>query len=144
MHKSWENTILGRLVIETGAIRIESNSRERADGLRARFERLCSGLVVHRIREHADPMSSPNMARRPAEESDQLDPTQNPEAAEALRELKRQHHASWLDQEIPAPDGNTPRAAAKLPALRNELGLLLKDIERTESLAPEEARFDVQ
>ncbi len=51
----WEHTVIGRASFSRGKLRVESNSIERADELRARVEAVCRGLVKHRGREHADP-----------------------------------------------------------------------------------------
>ena len=34
MHKSWENTVVGRAIVEDGTVRVETNSVRRADELR--------------------------------------------------------------------------------------------------------------
>jgi hypothetical protein len=142
MHKNWDNTIIGRVVIEESAIRLETNSRERADVLRARFESLCAGLVKHRAREHMDPMSKARPAR-PADRAPPIDPEKTPELATALRSLKDEQYMAWLNQEIPALDGRSPRQAVKMPALKKEVELILKEIEHRESREPEVSRFDV-
>ena len=66
-----------------------------------------------------------------------------PEIRALLREFKQQHMSHWLDENIPALDGLTPREAVARPESRTKLDLLLRDMEFRESLLPAEERFDV-
>jgi hypothetical protein len=143
MHKNWDNTIVGRAIVGREDVRLETNSRERADALRARFEVLCAGLVTHRAREHVDPMSK---ARREegVERRDERLEESSPEVAAALVAFKNEEYRAWLDQEIPALGGKTPRQAVKTPARRRQVEVILKEIEHRESREPEGARFDVR
>jgi hypothetical protein len=49
----------------------------------------------------------------------------------------------WIDESIPALGGLTPRDAALSPRKRPALELLLKDIERHESLLPQDQQIDL-
>jgi len=49
-------TIRGTLRFDGDRLTISTNSLNRADALRARIERVCSGLLDHRAREHTDPV----------------------------------------------------------------------------------------
>jgi hypothetical protein len=51
------------------------------------------------------------------------------EVALAISEQYERHYRSWLDEEIPALDGLTPRQAAGSEALRPRLVEMLKDLE---------------
>jgi hypothetical protein len=58
MHRGWDNTIVGSASISGQTLRVETNSRERADALRQRLEAACGERIRHRAREHADPLSA--------------------------------------------------------------------------------------
>jgi len=50
-------TLIGRAVVEGGLLRLETNSRERADRLRGLVRDRLGALVSFRIREHNDPVA---------------------------------------------------------------------------------------
>jgi hypothetical protein len=139
MHKSWENTVIGRAVVMDGTLKLETNSVRRADALRLRVEAACGARLRYRAREHADPQSPRVQAahgRAPAE------PLESPEATALLRAYKERHYAGWLDQPLPALRGQTPRAAVRTKAGRERVDVLLKELENHESLLEAGARFD--
>lgn len=142
MNPSWENTIIARVLLADSTLRLETNSRERADAARERVETTCGGLIHHRAREHTDPQSAAVPGReRPGsvEASDDL----TPEVTDRLAvEIKARHYATWLDQPLPALDGKTPRDAARTQAGRTQVDLLLKSMENMEARLPETQRFD--
>jgi hypothetical protein len=143
MHKNWDNTIVGRAFLGRDDVRLETNSRQRADALRGRFEVICAGLVKHRAREHVDPMSKATNKESVERRSERLE-ERSPEAAAALVAFKNEEYRAWLDQEIPALGGKTPRQAAKTPSRRRQVEVILKEIEHRESREFEGARFDVR
>lgn len=61
-----------------------------------------------------------------------------------LREFRERHMTAWLDMPIPALDGLTPRAAARLPRMRRKLDLLIKEFERGEALLPPAERIELR
>ena len=141
--KSWDNTIVGRVVIKGRRLKAESNSARRADALRSSLT-LCLGeLVRFRLREET---SQAEMFRRamesPAQQRDDaLD--ESPEVAAMMKELKERQMLSWLDEEIPALNGLTPREAVRSPRSMKSLELLLREFENHEARLPEEERFDI-
>jgi hypothetical protein len=138
IHAHWENTVLGHVTIEGDRLRLESNSIERADRLRARVETGCGGLLRHRAREHADPLSS----ARPRSRAERESAPPPPEAEEALREFKARHYAHWLDTPLPSLGGKTPRQTARNKRGREQVDLLLRSIENAERRAGGGAPFD--
>ncbi len=50
----------------------------------------------------------------------------------------------WVDEQIPALGGLTPREAAATPRSRVQLDLLLRDFEHHEARLPEDERFDMR
>jgi hypothetical protein len=140
MHRSWENTVLGTVVVSEGGLRLEANSVRRADELRRALEATCSPLLTHRIREHADPTAQLGRSKgRTAPQPKTLDD----EAGAVLRAFKAKMYEDWIDEPIPMLGGLTPRQASARPPQRRKLILLLRDIENKESRLPETERFDV-
>ncbi len=138
MHAHWDNTVLAHLVIEKGRLRLETNSVERGDRLRARLEAACGGLLRHRGRAHTDPLST----AMPASERAAPRPPVPPEALDAVRELKARHFAAWIDASIPALDDKTPRQAARTKRGRERVDVLLRTMENAEHRARDGAPFD--
>jgi hypothetical protein len=131
------DTLVGRARVSDTALRLETNSRERADALRARVEAACGERIRHRVREHADPLSSkaPRPAPGPA-------PEPPPDAQELLLAVKRRYYAEWPDQPLPALGGQTPRAAARTARGRDAVDVLLKEMENLEHRSAGGAVFD--
>ncbi len=140
IHASWDNTVIGRAEPQESSLRVEANSLRRADQLRTLVEAALAPLVTHRAREHADPSSARAGAGTGPLPSPEAMP---PEVLAMLRELKERHARDWLDTEVPALNGKTPRAAAKSKAGRQQLDVLLREIEMLESQAPPEMRGDI-
>jgi hypothetical protein len=131
-------TVLGRATLEHGELRLETNSRERADALRARVERACPDLLLHVRRDQAAPLA-PRLAGAPARTSETA-PSRH--TGEAVRAFKRQHYRDWADRPVPALRGKTPREAVRTREGRQSVDALLKDFENHEQRAPSEVRFD--
>lgn len=138
MHASWENTLVGRACLAGAALRLETNSRERADALRARVEAACGGLLRHRAREHADPLSPPVQAAA-RKVSPEPPP---PEAEQLMLDFKRRHYAEWLDTALPALEGLSPREAVRTARGRDAVDVLLKDMENREQRHAGRDAFD--
>ncbi len=140
--ESWDNTIIGRIVIQGRRMRLESNSTRRADDLRASVTEHVGPLVKYRIRDETPQEELMRVASQPREPRS-VARANSPEAVAVMREFKERYMLGWLDQEIPALGGLTPREAAKLPRSRKDLELLLRDLENHEGQLPESERFDV-
>lgn len=124
MHRHWENTVIGRITVDPGCLRLETNSVERADALRARLEQACSGLLKHRLREHTDPRSPEHSTNRAG-----ALPPLSVEARAALKEFKGKHYEQWLDTPLAALAGKTPRQAVRSKKGRAEVDVLLRTME---------------
>ena len=127
-----QQTVIGRVEMSRTALRIETNSRARADALRERIQGACGSRIRHRAREHSDPLApragAGNLPHLPAPPS--------PEQDRLVAEFKARHYADWADQPLPALNNRTPRECAKTAAGRAEVDLLLKDMEHKERRAP--------
>ena len=62
-----EGTVVGRVELNATELRVETNSRARADTLRERLEASCGSRIRHRVREHSDPLPLVTRAERPPE-----------------------------------------------------------------------------
>jgi hypothetical protein len=137
-HAALERTLTGRLCVTDDKLRLDTNSRERADALRARVEKACPGLVRHVAREHTGPFAPGAGAARPAS-PEEVPPA---EAQQLVLEYKRRHYADWPDHPLPALGGLTPRAAIRTAEGRRAVDTLLKDMENTERRSAGEYAFD--
>jgi hypothetical protein len=133
-------TLIASIVVKAREVVVETNSRERADQLRARMEATFGDCLRFgkREQESADDM----MAKMPARARKVRPPLQGPEIDAALRQFKTQHYATWPDTSLPAFDGLTPREAAAQPKYRARLDTLLKEMEYHESREEPARRFD--
>jgi hypothetical protein len=131
-----EDVLLGQVTVTDSRLRLETNSRERADALRERLEQACAGLVQHRVREHSDPLSTARDAPLPDAEPP------SPEASELVRALKEEHYAEWLGLPVPALGDVTPRAAVESAEGRARVALLLDEMEHSEQRLEAQERFD--
>lgn len=131
-------TLIGRVCVTDATLTLETNSRERADALRERIEASCEGLVRHRARDHADPLSEPARAEAPSEPP----PPPSPEAEQLVLDFKRRHYADWADHPLPALGGLSPREAVRTAEGRQAVDVLLKDMENREQRGGGGAPFD--
>lgn len=134
---SLESTLIGQARLTSTTLRVETNSRARADALRARIEAACGDRVSHRAREHADPLSE-KAPRKPCGPEPELPP----EFQQLVREHKQNHYADWVDQSLPALGGETPREAVQTAQGRRDVDVLLKDMENHEQRFGGVATFD--
>ena len=135
-------TLVGRATVEGRALRLETNSRERADSLRSLVAERLGPLVSFRIRDHADPLAGIGKGR---ERGDQRPPEpMPPEVLGVVKRMQAEHYQRWLDEAIPALGGLTPRqAAGRKGGPRQRVELLLAEIEHAEAGQPVAQRFDV-
>lgn len=141
MNKSWENTVTGRVIVARDTLRIETNSESRADALRRRVRDACAGLLGEGTRKTKSAAGMMRRAQREPSPEKRRPPA--PEELEALRQMKEAHYRDWLDTPIPLLGGKTPRAATRAKKSREQLDLLLRDIENREGRLPESERLDV-
>ena len=144
MSSALENTIVGAAEIDGDALRLSTNSVERADALRAIVMQACAGLVTFRAREHADPEAALRRGGPPGGLGSGGEGEQPPELQAMVRAVKEKHYQAWLGERIPALGGLTPREAARGKAKDQQaLALLVAEIENHEARLPEGQRFDV-
>jgi hypothetical protein len=135
IHAEWDNTIIAHVELSESRLLAKTNSVARADAVREQIERACGSLVSARVRSHTDPASAQLEPRAPR--------IPTPEEQAIVLEVKERHYAQWLNDTIPALGGKTPREAARTKSGREQLTMILDEIEITESHVPEGARFHV-
>ncbi len=136
-----ENTIIARVVIQGGRLRVETNSIRRADAVRELIESQAGALVRYRIRDETSAAAAMDPAITPPSLAPPEEPTE--EMQEIVRQFREQHMVQWLDDNIPALGGLTPREAAADPKHHAELELLLRHLEFSEHHLPAAERTDV-
>jgi hypothetical protein len=135
--------VIGRVLLGAGVAQIEASSAARNAQLRPKFERMAANLVrfhSEKIEDlgaqvagepNFDPAMVPPQFLEHATHleisttsmpQDGLDPNETAEA------FQRRHREGWLDHQIPALAGHTPREAAQIPALRGQLIRMVKGI----------------
>ena len=132
-----EEIVVGRATV-SDKLRLETNSRERADALRSTVEAVLGDRIEHLVREHADPLSD----KAVEETGDSRPETLPPEAEQFMLEFKRRHYAEWIDQPIPALNGRTPRESVRSADGRREVDALLKEAENREHRSNPDRPFD--
>jgi len=136
-----ERTVIGTATFGDAELRVETNSVERADVLRARLEQACPGILAHQRRDQENPMA-PKLVTAGMRTPASGEPDESPVALEAMRAFKSQHYAQWADHPLPALHGKTPREAVRTADGRATVDVLLKDFENHESQHPDGARYD--
>ena len=124
---------LGTLKLGGPTLTLETNSAARGARGRALVEGLAGEAVAYRATSHEDltqplleALRSPGDSAPPRLDSEEI-------PREVLEDLTLDHYAryyrQWIDEAVPALDGETPRAAARDPALRPRLARLIRDLE---------------
>jgi hypothetical protein len=135
---SWDNTLLGSLVIDEGRLTVDVNSEERADRIRAEIDArlgeraVFKAAVIQSVEKVLEERSGrPETAREQRRRKESEDLAARPEVQAALKEMAEQHWRSWPDLRIPALKDQTPREAARTPEGRERLEALLLHIARS-------------
>jgi SEC-C motif len=132
------------LRLDRGRLRIETNSRERGEAVRALVERLAEDAVRYRITEHQDieraVLETAGAGHEPAPLPEEL----REPAREAIMQRLVEHYEHWLDEPVPALGDVAPRAAAADAALREHVAGLIEGLEGLyeKALAAGEAAYD--
>lgn len=138
-NKAWNNTVMGHIKINDIGMVIDVNSEERATSITRRIAQRLRGRAV--LVESEETPIEEMIANKRAGYSPQVNagmkPTDDehdalmamPEIQEQMRRMSEQHWRDWLDTELPALKGQTPRQAAKTQLGRERLEALLTDFE---------------
>jgi Protein of unknown function (DUF2384) len=136
----------GRIEIRQGKLRLECNSRNRLAIGRQLVEKLAGPWLRHM----GDSFESLEALKRKA--LDRKMPRKKREGSgvppeverEVLLKWKTEHYAHWVDERLPALEGQTPREASRSETGRRALENLLRIMENGEERARQEgaAAFD--
>jgi hypothetical protein len=123
LHRSWDNTILGHLGVRGQSLTATVNSNRRASRLRRQIEKRLGARVQFQraVIESVDALLAEAKARHPR-------PVPEP-PHEIVAEFEERHWQAWIDQPIPALNGQTPREASKTTRGRERLEALLAEFE---------------
>ena len=118
--------IRATLVLDGDTLQVETNSEKRMDRVLATLARLDPGMTVldDTRRPMGDAREAAALATQLPAGSLALDPD-DPEVAAFMEQVIHDFEARWLDEQIPALDGYTPRQAADDPTRRPDLIKLL-------------------
>jgi hypothetical protein len=137
VHKGWDNTVLGHLTIDGTRLTAEVNSGARAIRIRKIVEERLGAKVKHLATEIQSGESMPARARAkrdsPEARASQAEHERLaalPQVQAMVQEHLRRHFESWIDQEIPALGGRTPRQAVTDPEGREMVEALVVQAER--------------
>ncbi|MBW2603541.1 MAG: SEC-C domain-containing protein [Deltaproteobacteria bacterium] len=132
--KALENTLLGHLIIDGNRLTVEVNSAQRAEVAREKIDRLMGKAAIYKTTEIRS-LDSPSVGRKAAgpdsetAAQDQNALMQDPEVRRHIGEMLAVHWQGWVDQNIPALNGETPRQAVKTTDGRESVMALLLDAE---------------
>lgn len=133
MNKLWDNTILGDIVIETGRLILETNSRQRSDyGKKILKEYLGESLSFQQTLIETTEQKRQSSKQSASEEDQYVGDT--PEEQEMIQEAIDMHWKNWFDLVIPSLGEKSPREAAKTQEGREKLDALFLYYERSNLL----------
>jgi hypothetical protein len=141
---SWSATNPKGTVVSLGTVKragdalvLEANSMERAARGRALVEAAAGAALRHRATSHDNIRLSVQQSlrekylRREGDEPDEPEPSGIPMAVQESLVLEHlgKHYRAWVDEPVPALEGQTPRQAAGQPKLRPRLDELIHGLE---------------
>lgn len=132
-----ESISVGNFRFQKGALIVESNSIGRADRLGSALLGLgVSGLK----RARRDRTAQAEMLRKKASSAPA---PSGPEIDAFMQNFRRQWAEKWVDENLPALQGRTPRQAAADAEGRRQVEALLRDFEFREARLPPAQAFDM-
>ncbi len=141
-HKSWSNTVMGKIDIDGGRLTVEVNSEKRALLFRqlmearlpeARYRTTSIQSVESMLAERES--RPPTAAEREAH-AEQAALNAQPEVQAMLIEKMRRHYRAWPDMELPLLGNKTPRQAVKRRDGRELVEGILLQMEREAERLP--------
>jgi len=151
MHKTWENTILGRLNISGRSLVVEVNSANRARKIHEEIE--------HRLGLHAKLLSTTSQtpeemiakskrekrSQAAQEQEDEAIPPLDPEIMNEFHAQMQKETEAWIHKKVPALGGRTPLQTVKDPDGKEIVEAMLLGWERQNEkpAAPGTFRADV-
>ena len=123
-------TSLGTVTLTPKRLELWCLSKERLDHGKKRLQEILGDDIQHRIDTYEDLVKKAmeSSGKTPSVEEDEMPEKFYPLFSKTMGELV----TKWIDEEIPALDGKTPREAVKTPKGREKVEELLKDWENME------------
>lgn len=150
-HRTWENTILGRLVIQGDRLTVEVNSAKRARRIQAEIrKRLGEGAALLKTENRSieEAMAEAKReertpaGRRRRRETEAFQ--RRPEVQELMQKQADAHWDAWIHMNVPALGNRTPAEAVRDPDGREMVESLLAEFERSDSKRrPGAPRIDI-
>ncbi len=140
LHREWDNTVMGRLLIEGNKLTVEVNSEKRAQLVKKEIEKRLKNQAHHRSTVLQSPESrmreipkhrDAEKTRDEEEQHQQL--MQHPEIQAQIREMNKKYWDNWFNDKIPALGNKTPLQASKSAEGKELLEALLNHYGRSES-----------
>ena len=136
MHKTWDNTIMGRLKISGRSLVATVNSKQRAAKIREEVEGRLGILAVHisTVAETPEDLLKDRKLQRTSrkvEAAEERELTLSPELRAAVQAQMQRQVESWIHEPIPLLGGRTPMEAVQHPDGREIVESLLLDMERS-------------
>ena len=126
LEKSGENDLSGAVEVEEDRITVETYSLQMLGRAKTFIERELSGLVEH-LEDRTKGMETYKNEKKENAKLNRLPP-----GIKSRRELDRtleEYYAGWIDLPLPALKGLSPRDAANTAEGRNDLRIVLEDLE---------------
>lgn len=114
LHKSWDNTVMGHMVVEGNRLTLETNSENRTEKGKQLLKKYLGNDIVFQqtlLQTPEQKLQSTPQSNNILEEEDEL--MESPEVQEQLKQMVSAHWKNWFDEKIPALNNKTPRQSAK-------------------------------
>lgn len=128
-----DNTTLGHISIEGNKMTVEVNSEAREEKIKQEVNHRLGNQATYKVTDIrslesalADGASNSGSSGFDEEQKALQD---SPEVQEAVKGMLNKHWQGWLDSELPALGGKTPRQAVQTADGREAVQALLRDLE---------------
>ncbi len=138
-HKSWDNTVLGHIELKESKMIISVNSNERTEKIKKLMHKLLGTKAIYKnsVIEDLTSVIEGKVGSSQQNLIEQEDLMNDPEVQEKIKEMMRSHWSNWVNEEVPALDGKTPKQASRSKDGRELLDGLLTDFERSTITRPQ-------
>lgn len=136
LHKEWDNTIMGNIIIERGKLTVDTNSLERVEAIKSLVAKHCGKLARHEstliepLEAKLAEMQKGGMQSSLSQIKKQEELRNHPEIQAQMKEMHKSHMERWITEKIPALGGKTPIQAVKTPEGKEMVEALLMQFER--------------
>lgn len=142
-HNTWDNTIMGNIIIDGNKLTLETNSQKRTE----KGKQLLHKYLDEAIEFHNTLLETPEQKLNSApkrgsnQDNEQEEMLALPEVQKQLKQMANTHWKKWFDEKIPALEHKTPREAVKTKDGRERLEALLLEYEYHDAKARDAQKF---